>query len=122
MFCGACYSSAFAIKIRGRPSDHNLIECRRGVLLAETNCREAHARLVLLRPAGWALLPRRVDRFLPLITEAKLCKALACVVPRRIQALAGPACASGALARGLATARANGLACAFRGQLCRGLA
>jgi len=78
--------------------------------LAESNRSEAVTCLVLRWPAGWALLAWCVDRLLSLLTEAKLCEALACVITSCVQALAWPA-ALVALTSWVGAVRADGGAC-----------
>lgn len=81
--------------------------------IAEAKCSEAHACLVLLGPARWALLSRGVHWLLPLFAEAQLSEALACVVSCLIEGLARPACIRRAFASWLGASRTQGVTCTF---------
>jgi len=90
------------------------------VLVAKTDGRETHARLVLLWPASGALFAMSVHRFLPLLAKTKLGEALACVVSCCIKTFAWPA--SIALACGVLAFWAQLSARTCCGQLLWGLA
>jgi hypothetical protein len=81
--------------------------CRElGRWLAEANCSEAIASLVVFCPACWAFLSRSVHWFLTILAKAQLCEAFASVVTCGIQALPWPA-ALVAFTRGICAVRTD---------------
>jgi len=92
-----------------------------GWRLAEANGCKAIAGLILLWPAGRALLSRGIDWLLAFIAESQLSEALASVISGFIEALARPASFITLTCR-ISAMRANGRALARLWKLLRWLA